>query len=257
MLLLELFEAGQEPRPLATGDRHLGRLQEPAQLGPGGIDDRGRQHPAGHGGQDVVLDEIGRTATCAAAERRAAIVAPFGAALEMGLPAHPGAARAVEQAAQQVVAERSRLVADASTGGDGGRGPAVLRLGEDWLVPALTLVVSALLGHVTEVEAAPPPDVLDRVPCPARAVRDPFAVHQVGHRDERSLRQLVPHPADDRGLLGYDDQLARMEETPGGVAPAVVAEGIVAAMAAVLEQASLHAGHPLARLRVQIHSALH
>ncbi len=103
MLLLELLETGQEPRPLAAGNRHLGRLEDSPQLGSRGVDNPGRQDPAGDAGEDIVLDEIGRTALGTAAEHRTPVVAPFRAALHMRLPAHPGTAPAVEQAPEDVV----------------------------------------------------------------------------------------------------------------------------------------------------------
>ena len=110
MLLLEVIETVEEPRPLAAGDRHIGCLEELAHFGSCGIDHRDWQHSVGDGGQDVVLDEICGAASGTAAERGAAVVAALGATLEVRLTAHPGAALAVEQAAQDVVAERSWLV---------------------------------------------------------------------------------------------------------------------------------------------------
>jgi hypothetical protein len=235
MLLLELFETGEESRPLAAGDRDLGRLQEPAQLGSRRVDDQGGQYPSGDGGQDVVLDEIGRAASGAAAKGGAAVVTPFGASLEVRLPAHPGPALAVEQAAQDVVTERSRLVADPGSGGDCCGGPAVLRLGQDRVVASGTFVATTFLDREPQVEATSPPDVLDRVAGPHAAVRDTLAVHELGDLDERSLGELVSHVADDGGLLGHDLQLAGMDEAARGVAQAAVSERVVAAVPTVLE----------------------
>ena len=63
----------------------------------------------------------------------------------------------------------------------------------------------------------------------------PSRLSMVGHLDQRPSGKLVPHTADDGGLLGHDHQLARSGETAGAVAQAAVAERVVAPMPAVLE----------------------
>ena len=180
-----------------------------------------------------------------AADRRAAVVAPLGAALEVRLPTHPGGAGAVEQAAQQVVAEGSRLVAQPGARGDGGDRAAVLRLAEDRLVAPGPLVAAPLLDDEAEVHAAAAQDVLDRLAGPGAAVRHALAVQQLGHLGQGALGQLPPHAAHDGGLLGHDDQLAGVDEAAGGVAPAAVAERIVPPVPALLEEPPLEARHAL------------
>jgi hypothetical protein len=64
-----------------TSDRHLGRLEELAQLDPGGVDDPGGEDAPGDAGQDIRFDEVGRVAPRPAAEGRTAVVAALGAAL--------------------------------------------------------------------------------------------------------------------------------------------------------------------------------
>jgi hypothetical protein len=148
MLLLELIETLEEPRPLPAGNRDLGRFEELAQFGSRRVDDRGRQHSVGDLGQDVGLDEIGGAATRAAAEGGAAVVTTLGATLEVGLAAHAGAACTLEPTAEQVVTERLRLVPEPRPCGDRGHRPVVLGQSQDWLVPAWPLVATALLDNV-------------------------------------------------------------------------------------------------------------
>lgn len=76
-------------------------------------------------------------------------------------------------------------------------------------------------------------------------MRDALAVEQIGHFVQRSVGQLAPHPADDRGLLWHDLQLAGMDEATRRIAQTAVSERVVPALATVLEQPSLHPGHPL------------
>jgi hypothetical protein len=72
VLLLELLEAGEEPRPLATDEGDLGRLEPLSQLRPGGVDDRVREDALCDRSEDGGLGIVGRTATRPTAEGRAA-----------------------------------------------------------------------------------------------------------------------------------------------------------------------------------------
>ncbi len=103
VLLSELLEAGEESRALAALDRDLRGLETAAQFGARRVDERARQHRAGDRGQHGLLDLVGRAASGAAAERRAAVVAALRAALEVRLPTHARPARAMQQAAQDVL----------------------------------------------------------------------------------------------------------------------------------------------------------
>ena len=122
----------------------------------------------------------------------------------------------------------------------------VLGRRQDGLVATRTLVAAPLLDDVAEIEATAPADVLDRRlasrPAP---VGQAVAVEDLGDLDEGVAGQLPPHAAHDLGLLGHDDQLPWVDQMAGPIALAAVAEGVVAPMAAVLELAPQHAGHPL------------
>jgi hypothetical protein len=150
------------------------------------------------------------------------------------------------------VPERSRLVADASPGGHGSHGPAVLGFGQDRLVPPGSLVAAALLDYKPHVEAAAPPDVLNRVAGPCAAVGDTLTIEQVGDFDQRAPSQLAPHSADDRCLLGHDLKLAGTDEPARGVPQTAVANRVMAAMPTILEESTLHPGHPF-RVQVALH----
>jgi hypothetical protein len=109
------------------------------------------------------------------------------------------------------------------------------------------LVPAPLLDDVAEVHPAPAEDVLHRVPRPGAGVstRDAVAVEAVGHRADRVLGELVPDAPDDRRLLGHDDELPGPDELTSWIPEAPITEGVVAPVAAVLEEPPLDAGHPL------------
>ena len=121
----------------------------------------------------------------------------------------------------------------------------VLGLAQNGLVPAEALVPAALLDDVAQVQAPAPVDVLDAAPRPRAVVRHALLAHEVGHLAQRTLGQLVEYTAHDGCLTRIHDQLARVDETAGDVAQAVVSERIVAPVAAILEQAPLEGLHSL------------
>jgi hypothetical protein len=109
-----------------------------------------------------------------------------------------------------------------------------------------SLVPAPLLDHAAEVHAAPAHDVLDGIARPITAAAGhTLLVQSLGHVDQRALRELLPYPAHDRGLLRRDHELTGVDEVPRGVAQTPVAERIVSAVAAILEEPPLHRRHPL------------
>ena len=111
-----------------------------------------------------------------------------------------------------------------------------------------TFVAAPLLDHEAEIHPAPSRDVLDRLAGPdaSLAVGHALAVHELSHLDERPLRELVRDAAHDRGPVGHDGELARVDQVARSVAQAAIAERIVAAAPTILEEPSLHACHALA-----------
>jgi hypothetical protein len=112
-------------------------------------------------------------------------------------------------------------------------------------VAADPLVASALLDDEPGVHPAAAEDVLDGLAGPDAAMRHPVAVEYLGDLAERVVGELVPYPANDRRFLWDDDELAGMVEPTSLIAPAGVAQRIVAAVSAVLEQSALESRHPL------------
>jgi hypothetical protein len=102
-----------------------------------------------------------------------------------------------------------------------------LSLIEDRLVPSRLFLSAALLDDVAEVEAAAPPDVFDRLSCPRTLMRATVAVEPLGDLGEGVVSELGPDPSDDRRLLGYDFELARMAEVAAGIAQAGIAQRVV------------------------------
>jgi hypothetical protein len=170
VLLLELLEALGQSSPLATDLRDLGGLEPVAKLGPGLLDDAGREDGFGDRFEHRRLGVIRWAAPGSTAERRAAVVPAFGPALEVGFAAHPSPTRAVDETAEEVVAEWVRLVAGPSAGGDRGDRPVVLGNRQDRLVATDPFIPTPLLDDEAEVHPPPPEDVLDRLPGPGPAV---------------------------------------------------------------------------------------
>jgi hypothetical protein len=103
VLFLELLEAGLESRPLPTRHRDLWDLEPTTELTSSRVDDRAGQRGCGNGRQDLEFHIVGRAAPGTAGDVRAPVVAPFAATLDMPLAAHPSAANADHQAAQDLV----------------------------------------------------------------------------------------------------------------------------------------------------------
>jgi len=60
-----------------------------------------------------------------------------------------------------------------------------------------------------------------------------------------SAIECVPDAPDHAGLLRHDDELAGVGQSTGFVSQAPIAERVVTTVAALLEEAPLHPGHPL------------
>jgi hypothetical protein len=71
-----------------------------------------------------------------------------------------------------------------------------------------------------------------------------LAVEDVRHVAVRALGDLRADAADDAGLLGHHDQLARMHEVARVVPLAAVPERVVTPVATLLELPSQHRCHP-------------
>ena len=107
------------------------------------------------------------------------------------------------------------------------------------------LVEAALLNNEPAVDPPASEDVLDRVASPGATMRNALAVQDGGHLGDRVRGQLLPDAPDHAGLLRHDDELAGVGQSTGFVSQAPIAEWVVTTVAAVLEEAPLHPGHPL------------
>ena len=116
MLLSQLLQTTLQARSLPARCGQGRRLQAPAQLGPGRLDDRLGQDRGRDGGEDLALDALGWAAAGMAIWRRASVVTDLGAALDMRLTPEPGAAGADKEAPEGVAAVRRRLVAGPGAG---------------------------------------------------------------------------------------------------------------------------------------------